>query len=135
MFLWKAIIENSGSTSLSAGRVQSVALRLIVERERERSNFEPIKFYAFIASLSSKNQPFKAFLLKVNEEDFEEGSTDIPVAIMPRLSEVTLLQLDGDIKKEELREALKLAEKGCKEIYEIQKKALKEKYKTLSVEK
>ena len=73
--------------------------------------------------------------LNKEEEDFEEGSTDIPVAIMPRLSEVTLLQLDGDIKKEELREALKLAEKGCKEIYEIQKKALKEKYKTLSGEK
>ena len=65
--LWKKV-----KIGLSAGRVQSVVLRLIVERERERSNFESIKFYAFIASLSSKKQPFNASLFKVNGEDFEE---------------------------------------------------------------
>ncbi len=67
--------------------------------------------------------------LDKQEEDYEEGSTDIPVAVMPRLNEVTLLQLDGNISKEGIKEALNLAKKGCQQIYEIQKKALKDKYK------
>ena len=63
------------------------------------------------------------------EEDYEEGATDMPVAILPRNSEISLLQLDGDMKPEEIKEALELAKKTCNEIYEIQKSALKEKYK------
>ncbi len=63
-----------------------------------------------------------------DEEDYTEGATDIPVAILPRSGKVSLLQLDGNITKEELKEALDLAKKGCDEIYKIQVKALKEKY-------
>ena len=63
------------------------------------------------------------------EEDYEEGSTDMPVAILPRNSEISLLQLDGDMKPDEIKEALELAKKTCNEIYEIQKIALKEKYR------
>ncbi|MFH1584268.1 MAG: exosome complex exonuclease Rrp41 [Actinomycetota bacterium] len=66
--------------------------------------------------------------LNKDEEDFEGGSTDIPVAIMARTKEITLLQLDGDIKREELIEALTVAQKGCDKIYEIQRKALKDQY-------
>lgn len=66
--------------------------------------------------------------LNKEEEDYEEGSTDIPVAIMPRNSEISLLQLDGDVSKEDLLQALKMAKKGCDEIYKIQRQALKEKY-------
>src|ERR1035438_1859265 len=45
-FLWKAVIEQSGGTSLSAGRVQSVALKLIRSEERRvgkecRSRWSP----------------------------------------------------------------------------------------------
>ena len=63
------------------------------------------------------------------EEDHEDGVTDIPVAIIPRTGEVSLLQLDGDITKQELKQALELAKTSCNELYEILKKALKESYK------
>ena len=63
------------------------------------------------------------------EEEDEEDAVDIPVAILPRKGEITLLQLDGLLKKEELQEALKLGVTGCRKIYEMQKKVLKEKYK------
>jgi exosome complex component RRP41 len=66
--------------------------------------------------------------LNYDEEAYEEGSTDIPVAMMPRNGEISLLQLDGDVSKEDLIQALKLAKKGCEEIYKIQRQALKEKY-------
>jgi len=60
------------------------------------------------------------------EEDFEEGEgpTDIPVS-MTQSGKVTHLQLDGKINKEELKEAIKMAEAACKEIHEVQKEALK----------
>lgn len=66
--------------------------------------------------------------LSKEEEDFEGGATDIPVAFMPRTNKITLLQLDGNIKKDELKQALEMAKKACQNIHKIQVKALKEKY-------
>jgi exosome complex component RRP41 len=68
--------------------------------------------------------------LNKDEEDFEEGegSTDIPIT-MTKSGKITHLQLDGKITKEQLKEAVELARKASKEIYEIQKKALKESLK------
>ncbi len=63
-----------------------------------------------------------------DEEAYEGGAVDIPVAMMPRTGQVTLLQLDGKLSKEQLKKALKLAKNGCKQIYEVQKAALKAKY-------
>lgn len=62
-----------------------------------------------------------------DEEYYEEGegATDIPITFTND-GKLTHLQLDGKISKEQLREALKLARDATKEIYEIQKKALKE---------
>lgn len=66
--------------------------------------------------------------LNKEEEDYKDGATDIPVAIMPRSCEVTLLQLDGEVQKEDLMAALRLAKKGVDQIYKLQKQALKDRY-------
>lgn len=66
--------------------------------------------------------------LNKEEEDIE-GTSDIPMAYMPRMKKITLLQLDGKMPKEKLKKAIELGIKSCEKIYEIQKKALKEKYK------
>ena len=63
--------------------------------------------------------------LTKEEEDFEEGATDIPVAMTPRNGKITLLQLDGGVSKEELKEALELAKKGCEETYKFLQDTLK----------
>jgi exosome complex component RRP41 len=62
------------------------------------------------------------------EEDHPDGATDMPVAMMPRTGKITLLQLDGNMKREEIKEALALAKKACKQIHEVQVKALKDRY-------
>ncbi len=71
----------------------------------------------------------KQLIVDVNkdEEDWEEGegATDIPISLTSS-GDITHFQLDGKIKKEELKKALELAKKATKEIYEVQKKALKE---------
>ena len=71
--------------------------------------------------------------LDKEEEDYD-GTTDIPCAFMSRNNEITLLQLDGDISAEELKQAVELGKEGCKQISEIQKKALKERYKEIKNE-
>lgn len=65
-----------------------------------------------------------------DEEAYEEegGATDIPVAVLPRSGMVSLLQLDGGISAPDLRKALELARDKCREIYEIQKAALKQRF-------
>lgn len=64
-------------------------------------------------------------------EEAYDGATvaDIPIAMIPSTEELTLLQMDGEITKEQLKKALEMGKKACKNIYEIQKKALKSKYK------
>ncbi len=67
--------------------------------------------------------------LDYKEEAYEDGPVaDIPVAMIPSTDEVSLLQMDGELSKEQLAEGLELAKKVCKQIYEVQKSALKEKY-------
>ena len=60
-FLWKKV-----KSGLSAGRVQTVALRLIVEREREIEKFEAVEYWTIDAKLASGRKSFVAKTTAVN---------------------------------------------------------------------
>lgn len=62
------------------------------------------------------------------EEHFEEGegSTDFPMAKIYGTDEYTLMQMDGKLQPELFPKALDMANKAFDQIYEVQKKALKE---------
>jgi len=69
-FLWKKVARR-----LSAGRVQSVALRLIVEREEEIRKFKPEEYWTIVAILNpsvipsaSEESFFESNLIKINDE-------------------------------------------------------------------
>lgn len=59
--LWKTVKKG-----LSAGRVQTVALRIIVEREREIRAFTPVEYWSIAADLQKGAQPFTAKLHQIN---------------------------------------------------------------------
>jgi DNA topoisomerase I len=62
---------------LSAGRVQSVALRMVVEREREIEAFLKTEYWTIGANLTGKQPPaFDARLLKVGEQTVKTGGFD-----------------------------------------------------------
>ncbi len=70
--LWQKV-----KRGISAGRVQSVALRLIVEREKERQAFVPEEYWVFKASLRAETLPeFEAELWKINGAKAKVGTQE-----------------------------------------------------------
>lgn len=61
-------------------------------------------------------------------EDCDVGISDIPVAYIPTLDKFSLLQLDGEVPKEDLLKLLDLAKKKALQIYKVQQQALKAKF-------
>jgi len=66
--LWKKV-----QTGLSAGRVQSVAVRLIVEREEERRAFRSAAYWDLEAKLRGEGREFVATLVRVNDKRIASG--------------------------------------------------------------
>lgn len=66
--------------------------------------------------------------LNYNEEAYPAIVSDIPVAMLHNTKEVCLLQMDGEISKQDLLKALELAKEATEKVYEVQKKALKERF-------
>jgi exosome complex component RRP41 len=68
--------------------------------------------------------------LDYDEESYKEGLvSDIPVAMTNKDKKITLLQMDGDISQEKLMEALEMAKEATRKVYEVQKEALKNRFK------
>src|SRR4030066_2593633 len=67
-------------------------------------------------------------ILDVNNEEDQAGQADMPIGYMPNLGKVTLLQLDGVLTPAEYKKCVETGIHGCKIVYELQKKALTEKY-------
>ncbi len=71
--LWKHV-----KRGISAGRVQSVALRLIVDRERERRAFQAVEHWSLKARLAGENPPpFRADLWKIGTKTVAPGLKEI----------------------------------------------------------
>jgi exosome complex component RRP41 len=70
-------------------------------------------------------------VLDLMDTEDKKGGADVPVALMPNLNAITLLQMDGILTFEEFEKAVNLALKGCRKIYTMQKEALKAKYESV----
>ena len=67
-------------------------------------------------------------VLDLNDIEDKKGEADVPLAYMPNLDVITLLQMDGQLTIEEFTEAINLSLEGCKQLHDLQKEALKSKY-------
>jgi len=75
-FLWRKI-----RYGLSAGRVQSVAVRLVVEREREIQNFKQEEYWSIEATLSKTDDTKRTFIARLSKiDDKAVGKMDIKTA-------------------------------------------------------
>jgi exosome complex component RRP41 len=64
----------------------------------------------------------------LDDTEDKEGNGDMPVAIMPNLGQVTLLQVDGIYTRDQFQKAFELAIDKGKEIYGMQRDALAKKF-------
>jgi exosome complex component RRP41 len=64
----------------------------------------------------------------LDDTEDKEGSGDMPVAIMPTLNYVTLLQVDGIYSREQFQKAFELAIQKGREVYAMQREALTKKF-------
>lgn len=96
--LWEKV-----RSRLSAGRVQSVALRLIVEREREIDAFEPKEYWTIQAELKPEggNTAFVARLSKIDDKDPELPSEAVVKEYLAELDKADYRV--GKIKRSERR--------------------------------
>src|SRR5687767_10197326 len=77
------LLWNKVKKGLSAGRVQSVAVRLVVEREREIGAFDPEEFWsveALLSKLAGDTTPFSTSLLEKNGEKLDPISAETAAA-------------------------------------------------------
>jgi len=67
-------------------------------------------------------------VLDLNDFEDKGGEADMPIAYMPNLNAITLLQMDGMLTGEEFEQVLNMGLEGCKQISQLQKETLKSKY-------
>lgn len=87
--LWKKV-----APKLSAGRVQSIAVRLTVERERQRRKFKSAEYWDLEAELTAQKGNFRARLSKVGPQRVASGKSFDPET--GELSDAKVLLLDGE---------------------------------------
>jgi len=91
--LWSTLKKNMKfvEVSLSAGRVQSSALRMIVERERLRQAFHSALYFDLKANLLAEENPFSATLIRVDGERLATGKDFDPNTGQLKKQDVLLL--------------------------------------------
>jgi exosome complex component RRP41 len=70
----------------------------------------------------------------LSDVEDKDGDGDMPVAMVYNTGEITLLQSDGNLTKEEVKEGLKLAKDAIGKIYQMQREALVAKYSQIENE-
>ena len=95
---------------LSAGRVQSVAVRLVVEREREIQAFNPVEYWSIAADLEkrtrakpqrTKKDRFRAELSSINGQKFECSTGDQAQALVKDLEGAVYVV--GEVRRKEVQ--------------------------------
>jgi exosome complex component RRP41 len=74
-------------------------------------------------------------VLDLSDKEDKEGDCDMPIAYMPNLDRITLLQFDGEFTVDEYMKAVDLGIEGNKKVYGILRKAIMEKYFKVEDEK
>ena len=136
------IIEKALTPVLSLDQYPNAVIDVFVELLQTDSGTRCAGVCAAAMALADAGIPMKDLVSSVSvgivngnvvadltkEEEDLDGAVDIPVAVLPRTGAFSLLQMDGEISKEQLHEALELGKKVCLDVFKIQQKALKESY-------
>ena len=91
------IICKKIKSNLSGGRVQSVALKLVVDREKEIKNFKPVEYWSIVAELTKGDEKIKAALATYKKKKYTSGSEQETNDVIDYLKAQNFVV--GDVKK------------------------------------
>ncbi len=111
------IIKADGSTRVTGINAASIALAVAGVPMRD------------LVAACSVGKIDDQLIVDLNGIEDNNSDCDLAFAMMPSKKQVTLLQMDGRVTKEELFSLIDTAEKTCGKIYEMQKAAIKAAYK------
>lgn len=98
--LWKRIAKG-----LSAGRVQSVALRLICEREEAIRNFKPEEYWSILGVFNHKDGSIQAELTQIGKKKAEIGNKKLADEIVAQIKKETF-NIDSVVDKKRTKNPL-----------------------------
>ncbi|MEM5829453.1 MAG: exosome complex exonuclease Rrp41 [Candidatus Aenigmatarchaeota archaeon] len=111
------ILQADGSTRVTGINAASLALA---------SAGIPMKDLVAACSVGKID---KTLILDLSGIEDNNSECDMAFAMMPSKEKITLLQMDGILTKEEIKRLMEIAREACGKIYEMQKNAIREKYR------
>jgi len=112
------IIQADGSTRVTGINAASIALAMAGIPMRD------------LVASCSVGKIGDDLIVDLNGLEDNNSEADIAVAMMPGKGKITLLQMDGRVTKDEMFKLLDTAVETCKQVYEMQKSAIKESFKS-----
>ena len=93
----------------------------LLEAKWHKKEMPASQIYEFKGKVDGK------LVLDLGKEEDNYGEADLPVAITQD-GDITLIQMDGNLTQVEFKEAMEMVKVGCKQILDIQREALKNKF-------
>lgn len=110
------VLQSDGGTRAAGITCASVALA---------ASGIPMRDMPFAVSVGKAGNQL---ILDMNKIEDNYSHADMPVAMNPRTKEITLLQMDGELTKEQIHEVVRMIEKAGETITKIQREALRRPY-------
>ena len=98
------ILWDKVKKGLSAGRVQSVALKLVIDREKEIKNFKPQEYWTIDAEFKKSRQTFKGQFWGVDGKKVDLPNNDAVQNILAKIDKKKDFQVENVLKRERRRQ-------------------------------
>lgn len=98
------ILWDKVKKGLSAGRVQSVALKLVIDREKEIKNFKPEEYWTIDAEFKKKTKSFKASFWGVDGKKQELPNNEAVQKVLAKIDKKKPFKINNVLKRERRRQ-------------------------------
>lgn len=98
------ILWDKVKKGLSAGRVQSVALKLVIDREKEIKNFKPEEYWTIDAEFKKKTKSFKASFWGVDGKKQELPNNEAVQKVLAKIDKKKPFEINNVLKRERRRQ-------------------------------